>query len=47
VIGDPRVIKKIQAVFESDWEHSIVSKADAPLEEKAAEKLPGKVEKAS
>jgi cardiolipin synthase A/B len=47
VIGDPRVIKKIQAVFESDWEHSIVSKADAPLEEKPAEKLSGKVEKAS
>jgi cardiolipin synthase len=43
VIGDPRVIKKIQSVFEADWEHSIVAKTDAPFPEKE----PAKVEKAS
>jgi cardiolipin synthase len=43
VIGDPRVIKKIQSVFEADWEHSIVAKTDAPL----VDKEPAKVEKAS
>lgn len=43
VIGDARVIKKIQAVFETDWEHSVVSKDAAP----PAEKELAKVEKAS
>ena len=43
VIGDARVIKKIQSVFESDWDHSIISKADAT----AGEKPPATIEKAS
>jgi cardiolipin synthase A/B len=51
LIADARVIKKIQSVFEGDWEHSIVSKADASLESKddkaAAKTDDAKVEKAS
>jgi cardiolipin synthase len=43
LIADARVIKKIQSVFEADWEHSVVSKEAAPL----VEKDPPKVEKAS
>lgn len=39
VIGDARVIRKIQSVFEADWEHSLA----AP----AGQKEPAKVEKAS
>ncbi len=43
VIGDARVVRKIQSVFESDWEHSIITKDAAPV----ADKTTTKVEKAS
>ena len=47
LISDARIIKKIQSVFEADWEHSVVSKADAALDSKDAKTDEAKVEKAS
>jgi cardiolipin synthase A/B len=38
LIADGRVAKKIQAVFDADWEHAIVTKPAAPLPRAASEK---------
>lgn len=47
IIGDARVAKKIQSVFEADWKDAVVSKMTGPTEPKAAKGEGEKIEKAS